>query len=215
MALHLLPNVATFSSLSDEDLGGTLDLLFEPSVDLHALAIPTMRSITFASYEELIETLRDELMTIQKVVHPDPTARKPLLSILGSHPRLGEKKVESAQSAAEQAQLQASEGSGEAENLAKLNREYEAKFPGLRYVVFVNGRPRDVIMANMRERIARGNMAQEEVEAIQVRCRPRTLLELRVLTTRPRLCVISQRTGPPSCRSRQASNVSITGQWWV
>ena len=163
-----LPDIATLSSLDEASLAGILDLLFEPSKDLHALAIPTLQSITFDSYPEFIETLRIQLLTIQKAVHPDPAARKPLLDILGAHPRLGAKKVDSAQSAAEQAKLQAAEGSGEAEALAALNEEYEARFPGLRYVVFVNGRGRDVIMENMRERIARGDMAAEEVEAIEV-----------------------------------------------
>jgi 2-oxo-4-hydroxy-4-carboxy--5-ureidoimidazoline (OHCU) decarboxylase len=56
-----------------------------------------------------------------------------LEAILGSHPRLGEKKVESAQSRSEQAQLHTG-GEGEAETLARLNLDYERAFPGLRYV---------------------------------------------------------------------------------
>jgi len=171
MATSSLPDIATLSSLPEATLTGILDLLFEPSPDLHALAVPTIQSITFVSYSELIDTIRDQLLTIQKTVHPDPTARRPLLAVLGSHPRLGEKKVDSAQSAAEQAQLRATEGSDEAERLAQLNQEYEAAFPGLRYVVFVNGRSRDVIMENMKARIARGDMVKEEEEAIQVRPR--------------------------------------------
>ncbi len=175
MASLSLPDVSTLSTLPSEALSTVLDLLFEPSKDLHALAIPTMRAITFASYNELADTIRDELLAIQQAVHPDPAARQPLLSILGSHPRLGEKKVASAQSAAEQAQLRGTgDGAGEpeADQLARLNREYEAAFPGLRYVVFVNGRPRDVIMENMRVRIARGDVALEEQEAIQVSTPP-------------------------------------------
>lgn len=163
----ILPDVTSLASLPEESLTSILDLLFEPSDELHALAIPTLKSITFATYPELIDTLRDQLLVIAKTVHPDPAARKPLLSILGSHPRLGEKKVESAQSAAEQAQLR-SGGESEAERLAALNKEYETKFPGLRYVVFVNGRSRDVIMEDMRRRIDRGDFAAEEEEAINV-----------------------------------------------
>jgi len=163
-----LPDISTLSSLEESSLTAILDLLFEPSRDLHALAVPTAKTITLGSYSEFIDTLRDELLAIQKAVHPDPAARKPLLAILGAHPRLGQKKVDSAQSAAEQAKLQAAEGSNEAEALAALNEEYEERFPGLRYVVFVNGRGRDVIMEDMKERIARGNVAAEEVEAIHV-----------------------------------------------
>lgn len=159
-----LPDVTTLASLPEATLTAVLDLLFEPSDELHALAIPTLQSITFTTYPELIDTLRDQLLSIAKTVHPDPAGRRPLLSILGSHPRLGAKKVDSAQSAAEQASL----GSGEAERLAALNDEYEAKFPGLGYVVFVNGRSRDVIMEDMRRRIDRGDSAAEEREAINV-----------------------------------------------
>lgn len=160
----ILPDVTTLASLQEATLISVLDLLFEPSNELHALALPTMRAITFATYPELIDTLRDQLLVIARTVHPDPSARAPLLSILGSHPRLGAKKVDSHQSAAEQASLGA-----ETEKLAALNAEYEDKFPGLRYVVFVNGRSRDVIMADMRRRIDRADFAAEEVEAINVR----------------------------------------------
>jgi 2-oxo-4-hydroxy-4-carboxy--5-ureidoimidazoline (OHCU) decarboxylase len=72
--------------------------------------------------------------------------------------------VDSAQSAAEQANLQ-----GEGEQLAELNREYEERFPGLRFVVFVNGRGRPEIMNDMRGRIDRGDFAKEVDEALQVR----------------------------------------------
>jgi 2-oxo-4-hydroxy-4-carboxy--5-ureidoimidazoline (OHCU) decarboxylase len=52
--------------------------------------------------------------------------------------------------------------------LVKSNKEYEEKFPGLRYVVFVNGRARPVIIENMQSRIARGDIEAERAEAIQV-----------------------------------------------
>ena len=162
-----LPDVTTLASLPETAITAILDLLFEPSEDLHVLAVPTLRSITFATYPELIDTIRDQLLVISDSVHSDPKARQPLLSILGSHPRLGEKKVESAQSAAEQAQLNNGQ-EGEAARLAALNAEYEDKFPGLRYVVFVNGRGRDVIMEDMRKRIDRADYLAEEKEAINV-----------------------------------------------
>lgn len=162
-----LPDVTSLPTLPDGELIAILDLLFEPSDDLHTLALPTLRAITFASYPELVDTLRDQLLVIAQSVHADPDARKPLHSILGSHPRLGEKKVHSTQSAAEQAQLHAG-ADGEAEKLAALNKEYESKFPGLRYVVFVNGRGRDVIMEDMRKRIDRADLEEEEKEAITV-----------------------------------------------
>jgi len=199
-----LPNISSLSSLDESSLTGILDLLFEPSGDLHALAVPQIRSTPFTSYSELIDSLQDKLLTLQKAAQADSAAREPLLAILGAHPRLGEKKVDSAQSAAEQAKLQAAEGSGEAEALAALNEQYEASFPGLRYVVFVNGRGRDVIMENMKERIARDEIATEEVEAIQVR--PPWLCALA-----PRLTLEAGHVRYRQGQSRQASTEFVAG----
>ncbi|KAH7041580.1 OHCU decarboxylase-domain-containing protein [Microdochium trichocladiopsis] len=113
----------------------------------------------------------------------EPGPRAKLHSILGSHPRLGAKKVDSALSRAEQAQLQqapppsssSSSSSSpqqdgketEAQALARLNALYESTFPGLRYVVFVNGRGRDVIMQDMQRRIARGDIRAEERAGVE------------------------------------------------
>jgi len=58
----------------------------------------------------------------------------------------------------------------EAATLKALNEEYERTFPGLRYVVFVNGRSRSVIFEDMRRRIARGDIVEERVEGIKAMC---------------------------------------------
>ncbi|CAK7238088.1 hypothetical protein SEUCBS140593_010315 [Sporothrix eucalyptigena] len=176
MSTLSLPHISTLSSLPDQAITNALDLLFEPSKELHALSLPAIRAApSIASYDDLIEIVRGELLTLQGKVatfaEPSPShealaCKQRLLGILAAHPRLGAKKVESAQSAAEQAQLQkASEL--EAAQLAALNAEYESSFPGLIYIVFVNGRPREVIMENMRARIKRGVYALEEIEAIE------------------------------------------------
>ncbi|KAI7040283.1 hypothetical protein KC352_g46652, partial [Hortaea werneckii] len=78
------------------------------------------------------------------------------------------KKVESAQSQTEQAQLQG--GGDEAEKLRQLNEEYEAKYPGLRYVVFVAGRSRPVIMQDMRARIDGSTFETERATNIRAMC---------------------------------------------
>lgn len=133
---------------------------------MHELTLPIIRSTTFPDYPTLIAAINAQLSALAS--SKDAEKIKILDEILGSHPRLGEKKVDSEQSRKEQAQLQ---GSGEeAEKLRGLNAEYEEKFPGLRYVVFVNGRPRPVIMENMRERIDRGDINLERQEAIQAMC---------------------------------------------
>lgn len=155
-----LPDIACLSTLSAEDQTKVLDALFEPSPAIHSLILPSISAASFQSYDDFIthcHKLFEDLVN-------DSTNKTELHSIIGSHPRLGAKKVESAQSAAEQAQLQ----SGDATELAALNAEYEARFPGLRYVVFVNGRGRPEIMENMRARISRGDLVLEERAAVQV-----------------------------------------------
>ncbi len=92
-----------------------------------------------------------------------------LESILVSHPRLGEKKIESTQSQAEQAQLHLGNTSDEAK-LLDMNTLYERTFPGLRFVVFVDGRNRSVILDNMKCRVDRGDIARERTDAIKAMC---------------------------------------------
>ncbi|KAL2139120.1 hypothetical protein VTI28DRAFT_5729 [Corynascus sepedonium] len=177
-ATPFLPAITSLPTLSEPALTATLDLLFEPSEDLHALALPTLRALSFASYDDLVATLRAQLLELADAVEGDPEGRRRLFSVLGSHPRLGEKKKKttskegakgeeglSEMSAAEQSHLAA-----EDEELARLNHEYEAHFPGLRYVVWVNGRPRGEILEDMRARIGRGDMRAEVRAVIEAMC---------------------------------------------
>lgn len=163
MPLEHLPHIANLHSYGDLSQAELLDYLFEPSPEIHSTLLPIIRTAQYTTYPDLIDACQIRLLSLaasSTTANPNPS----LLSVLGSHPRLGQKKVDSAQSAAEQAQLQ-----GEGEELAKLNQEYEAKFPGLRYVVFVNGRGRPEIMRDMRTRIDRGDYTKEVDAALQVR----------------------------------------------
>lgn len=126
-----LPPITTLSHLSDSELCTVLDLLFEPSPPLHTLSLPVLRSTTFPSYDALIAAVSAQLTAL--ATSSSEKDIKKLSEILCSHPRLGEKKVDSEQSRAEQAQLQKG-GDGEKEELARLNGVYEEAFPGLRYV---------------------------------------------------------------------------------
>ncbi|KAI1465189.1 Oxo-4-hydroxy-4-carboxy-5-ureidoimidazoline decarboxylase [Daldinia caldariorum] len=171
MASMILPPITSLQVAGDDEIKSVLDALFEPSQHLHLIAIPHIRiSTPFSSYSSLIEYV-GYLLFLLAESSTILGSRAELHAILGSHPRLGEKKVESAQSRAEQAHLNTSGTSSdeeeEAARLKALNEEYEARFPGLRYVVFVNGRGRDVVMQDMRERIDRGDIFAEEKEAIQ------------------------------------------------
>lgn len=126
-----LPPVSTLPHASDSELTKVLDLLFEPSPPLNALTLPVLRSTTFPSYHVLIAAVNAQLEAL--ISSDSPEDVKKLSDILCSHPRLGEKKVDSEQSRKEQAQLQQG-AEEEKEKLASLNIEYEDKFPGLRYV---------------------------------------------------------------------------------
>ncbi|CAA9959766.1 hypothetical protein PTMSG1_03174 [Pyrenophora teres f. maculata] len=162
-----LPAPSTLPHASDAELTHVLDLLFEPSPPLRTITLPVLRSATFPSYHVLITAVNAQLNAL--ATSTDPTHLTTLSEILCAHPRLGEKKVDSEQSRKEQAQLNTG-GEAEAEKLEKLNREYEERFPGLRYVVFVNGRARPAVMQNMLERIDRGDVRAERAEAIQAMC---------------------------------------------
>ena len=181
-----LPPIESLSAATDDDtLKSILDTLFEPSPELHALSIPSIRdelskpshgnSFTYAT---LIEHIGALLLTLtsspSSSTSPSQPSHNPTLyAILGSHPRLGAKKVTSAQSRAEQEQLNNSTNPSPAttpsqtDDLALLNAEYEARFPGLRYVVFVNGRGREAIAEDARTRIARGDVVAEEREIVR------------------------------------------------
>lgn len=163
--MSALPDIQTLSSLSTEQRAQVLDLLFEPSQQLHTLSVELLHTQSFASYPDLIAAIGVQLTDLAESA--STSDRQWIEAILGSHPRLGAKKVESAQSQAEQAQLNKG-NTEEGEQLRKLNEKYEAKFPGLRYVVFVNGRDRPIIMEDMKRRIAQGDHQQERLTAIRV-----------------------------------------------
>ncbi|KKA30279.1 hypothetical protein TD95_003874 [Thielaviopsis punctulata] len=157
-----LPDPQSIPSLPPTAQTAVLDALFEPSPTLHALMQPALQT-PFPSYPALITACHSVMHSLRQTDTPR------LHAILGAHPRLGAPKVDSAQSAAEQARLQ--QGSEATRvRLAELNQLYEQRFPGLRYVVFVNGRGREEIMRNMEERIERGDIGKEEEEAIQAMC---------------------------------------------
>lgn len=161
-----LPPIEAVPLLSTEERAKLLDLLFEPSTQLHTLSVSLLQQETFSSYNDLVAAIGVQLTQLSESASTSDTAW--LEEILGSHPRLGAKKVESAQSQAEQARLQQGT-SEEADQLRLLNEEYERKFPGLRYVVFVNGRSRSLIIEDMRQRIAESDLKNERAAAIRVR----------------------------------------------
>jgi len=179
-APETLPPISYISALPTASRARILDLLFEPSTALHTLSLPlispdstTVQS--FESYDDLIIAIGLQLTELAESKSTSDTEW--LDTILGAHPRLGAKKVESKLSQMEQAAMVKASGGDsrseeeirqEQETLQKLNEDYENAFPGLRYVVFVNGRPRPVIFEDMQKRIERGDINAERKEAIKV-----------------------------------------------
>lgn len=129
MPITQLPPAEHLGSLSNAERAAILDLLFEPSDAIHTLT--EMLSGGSSSYGAIIGGIRSQLT---KWADNASTGDSSLLDdILASHPRLGEKKVDSQQSRVEQAQLQEQTGA-DGEVLSKLNSLYEETFSGLRYV---------------------------------------------------------------------------------
>lgn len=126
-----IPPIAGIPSLSTVERSSVLDALFEPCAALHTLSMDLLHTTTFESYSDLIASVGTQLVDLSESTLPSDGEW--LDKILGSHPRLGEKKVDSVQSKAEQAQLNTGP-TEEAEKLKALNEEYEKTFPGLRYV---------------------------------------------------------------------------------
>jgi 2-oxo-4-hydroxy-4-carboxy--5-ureidoimidazoline (OHCU) decarboxylase len=131
MSSFHLPPVSSIPTLITTERAAILDALFEPCTALHTLSVELLHDETFESYNALIASIGKQLKELQHSISTSDTEW--LDKILAAHPRLGEKKVDSAQSRGEQAGLNTG-GEEEAEQLRELNREYEEKFPGLRYV---------------------------------------------------------------------------------
>ncbi|ODQ66094.1 hypothetical protein NADFUDRAFT_24746 [Nadsonia fulvescens var. elongata DSM 6958] len=163
-------------SLSKDEKTTLLHHLFEPCPALVAYLLPLVLDkespdTPYESYQTFIEYSRKALIRlIQDGINQGTGEVDPRISeIIAAHPRLGARKVDSQHSQAEQKSLEASSVE-EAQKLHYLNNLYEKTFPGLRYVVFVNGRSREVIMNNITERIERHDIAKERIEAINAMC---------------------------------------------
>ncbi|TFK51723.1 hypothetical protein OE88DRAFT_1462765 [Heliocybe sulcata] len=152
-----LPPLSLIVSSTSEPtsyLSSALALLFEPSPPLFSDLVPELEDTLLQStspittYSELI----DGALQIIRAWPDELQAR-----FIGAHPRIGEVKGLSAFSAKEQGQGQAGLASARTtatppkvlERLAHLNACYEYQYPGLRYITFVNGRPRSAIAEEM------------------------------------------------------------------
>lgn len=124
-----LPSISSLPSLPLSAQASVLSALFEPCADLQSLALPLL-SNCFDSYAGLIAAVNSQLTSLAESF--SPSNARSLDNILNAHPRLGERKLESVRSSAEQASLD--EESDGLASLRELNERYEQAFPGLRYV---------------------------------------------------------------------------------
>ena len=131
MSEYMLPPITALPSLPTAELAKILDHLFEPSVPLHTLSVDLLRDQRFSSYDDLVASIGLQLTHLAE--SSSTSDSRWLESILVAHPRLGEKRIDSTQSKAEQAQL-ASDAENGQDKLSELNALYEQTFPGLRYV---------------------------------------------------------------------------------
>ncbi|KAF9156442.1 hypothetical protein BG015_005166 [Linnemannia schmuckeri] len=141
VALPTIEFINTEATL--QDLASAVTLLFEPAPPIVAHLYAHR---PYASFSALID--ETELDVIN--AHPRIGAAKANLSALslieqGYTPEDAAKKVDAtATPSADDEETQ--------RTLKRLNEEYEAKY-GFKFVVFVNGRPRSVIIPVMEERI--------------------------------------------------------------
>lgn len=131
MSTSTFPPVSALPSLDTHQRAAVLDTLFEPCDQLHTLSVDTLHRQAFESYDDMIASIGVQMSALAESTSTSDTVW--LDAILAAHPRLGAAKVDSAQSRAEQAQLNQG-GSQEVEMLTQLNQQYEETFPGLRYV---------------------------------------------------------------------------------
>lgn len=138
------------SSSPDSPLAVTLSVLFEHSPILLSKLEPQLHDILKSqanpriqpqSYTQLID------VSLENILGWDFPSQAEFIS---GHPRIGENSNLSKLSAKEQGSLGLKPTPPEVlARLAHLNALYEARYPGLRYITFVNGRSRAVIAEEM------------------------------------------------------------------
>lgn len=132
-----LPAIESLSS-APHAVQQVLDTLFEPAPALYTLVAAQLPR-QFASYDQFIDFVASLLFSLARDRDDDDAEDGRLQEILSAHPRLGETKIHSALSRAEQASLAAAaagaagtaeDEAGEAAQLRRLNERYEQTFPG-------------------------------------------------------------------------------------
>jgi len=143
--LPALSDVQLCSSGPKSSLAIALDILFEHSPILTNTLEPqlhiALESTSLNSWTQLVE------LSLREIAKWDASAQAEFIS---GHPRIGESSNLSKLSASEQGAVGAKPTPPEVlARLAHLNGLYEIKYPGLRYITFVDGRSRAAVADEM------------------------------------------------------------------
>ncbi|QOU21179.1 hypothetical protein BRETT_000899 [Brettanomyces bruxellensis] len=170
-----LPDPQALSQILRSEQVTVIDTLFEHNDKFADFIIKKVLSHNerYGSYREFIKAVRIQLIQLADNYEKSMTGDlgDMVRSVISAHPRLGIQQASalSVSSAREQKSLQS--GKPElARQLLALNQEYEHCFPGLRFVVFVNGRSRQEITKIMRKRITRDDYNLEVRDAFSAMC---------------------------------------------
>lgn len=154
----ILPSVTEIYSSTDTSrdspLARAFATLFEPSPALFEFLVPSVITIVEDPKSHIPRRTFNALIDMG-IRELDDWPHSQQASFIGGHPRVGEVKGLSALSASEQA-AHATPPEILA-RLEELNEEYERRYPGLRYVTFVNGRSRKMVMEEMEEKLRIGD----------------------------------------------------------
>jgi 2-oxo-4-hydroxy-4-carboxy--5-ureidoimidazoline (OHCU) decarboxylase len=158
---YTLPSVQRINDISPEEQEELLNNLFEP----HSAIVSYLSSLFQSSYESYTHFIEAAYNKFRELDPQSPLVKE----IISSHPRLGLPRGTelSEHSSKEQESLQ---GDDTVKEFIQLNSEYESKYPGLRFVLFVNGRDREQVKKFFKQRIARGDYDLEVLDAIRAMC---------------------------------------------
>ena len=142
-----LPTLQEIQAGSSNALAVALEILFERSPVLINTLEPQLRAILnlsplLESYTQLVDS------ALAQITSWDLSAQSRFIS---GHPRIGERKNLSKLSAKEQDSGVNLTSPEVLARLAHLNAYYEVRYPGLRYITFVNGRTRLAIAEEMED----------------------------------------------------------------
>lgn len=138
--------------------------LFEPCAALVQFLLPKLdKNDTIpTTIEKSRSLLLDLINKYPNVNEIPPDDMKLICEIVSAHPRLGVPMAIQLSDFSSSEQQSLTTGDPRlAAKLIELNSKYESTFPGLRFVVWVNGRSREEIMVIMNIRIERNDWIEE------------------------------------------------------